>query len=219
MNNRLVKLSLMILLSSLLIVFVFLLLKENSSKNNIHVNKGSGEEKEESVDGVDAWKTYVNKEYGFSLKYPNLLLITEQESVGDYLFFVSFDSTKYTQRDGIRVGVSKSSQEKVIENIQESFDEDYKVIVDRTYEVNGNNFKEKQYEDVMTKQKKAFAFLADSGLVFSISTSPDQLKEVVDSFEIIKDLGINCGDKNSCPSGFFCDGGVCIKTNGSATLP
>lgn len=223
-KNPLLTIGFLLMLVSVGVLFAYYFLKVEKRGENLQ--RVPDKEGEENVSVRTAnWLSYENSEFKFSLRHPLYLYKREFKDVGGYLYLIRFEETKFSKEKGIVVGVSEGEFAEVLGSIKNSLIEEGGKEVD-TKEINfegkrGNvTFFDPEGAD---GEKRAVAVIENENLVYSISTTPEQIDLVLSTFTFLNSESDNifCGGIAgvSCPDGFSCKyngdypdaGGVCIK--------
>jgi hypothetical protein len=185
--SRLVK----ILLYSLFIIFfvvaVYLLLNlktKTSLDGSTVFEKQNGEtaQKNENI----KWEPYLNMTYRYALMYPGTLTKNEYEDEGGYLHFIRFEENELSVGKGVAVGVTKRDMDEEVSEIKKQVldSEIGKLSTENKIVLKGLKGIRLDFEPKAGKvgEKRAVVVVNKNSLSYSISTVPEQIDIVLESF-------------------------------------
>ncbi len=175
---------------SYFLVRLLILKKPPSLDKLVFSQENKNENKKESKGNEEfPWEVYVNKKFGYSLSHPSLLFKNEFKNPGRYLHFVRFEETNFSNQKGVAVGVSQGSLEEEAKIIKEEFGSDAKLVSEKYITVNGVKGLNLEFEpnnsSLKESEKRAVVIFEKEGWVYSISTVPEQIERVLESFKFL----------------------------------
>lgn len=132
-------------------------------------------------------KEYINEEYGYKVKYNKFLDAREYEDTEEYLNFVKFEENQFSNTKGFAIGVTSRTREEEKGKITAEFEERFETSVEDEKEVkvgkhDGIELRYSQKEDL---EPRSIVIVNNGSFTFSISTVPDQMDEILSSFEFL----------------------------------
>ena len=174
-----------------LIIFILILgaaafilstkVKKNAQSKKI-VNDISGSNFQEK--GV--WEQYSNSDYKFSLNIPQGLHKSEFEGQGGYDYFVEFNKTNEVDADGVHIGVSTKLLQEEDEKVTESIRKASLIEPTKSGEISIAGLKgyRLDYQTENNSETRSIIFISKDKYVYSISTTPEQMARVIESFKL-----------------------------------
>jgi len=135
---------------------------------------------------VFEWQEYKNEEYGFRLEHPKLLFKRTFKDKGGYPFFIRFEETKFSLEKGLALGISKRPQEEEIESVISSLSkEGAKLVREEKIKVQDVDGTRLDFEPEREGEKRSLVIFSKGNYTYSISTVPEQIERVIESFGFI----------------------------------
>jgi hypothetical protein len=140
-------------------------------------------------DDVSNWKTYVDDTYGYSVKYPPLLVPREGKT-GVYLRFVVFLATKGSGESGFAVSVRETELDEEVVFIKEEIQKDAKGKLIREDKIVRDGYSgirlEYEPEKAEDAEPRVVAVLNNGRYSYTISARPEQIDKILSTFELTK---------------------------------
>jgi len=133
-------------------------------------------------------KVYQAEEYNFRFLYPGDLVVRKVNVQDSYLLSLKFEETKLSDNKGIALGVSKKTAAKEIEDISRIFEKEGGELVDRgEIEIGGVRMLRFDFKPKFEGnfQEKSLVVFSKGDLTYSISTTPDQIMDVLLGFSFL----------------------------------
>lgn len=145
-------------------------------------------------EGKNEWISLVNDEYGYRIKHPPHLNIEDVEEKGSYKSFIRFDENPdYTKERGIAVGVRNTTLSQEVFQIKQEVTAggeaklvDEEEFTHQGYDAVGLSFEPlegAEYYEYL--EPKSVVIINNGTYSYSISTVPQQMQKLLDSFEFV----------------------------------
>lgn len=135
------------------------------------------------------WVPYTNAQFKYALNYPISLTVFETKDKGGYLEFTRFDENGLTGDKGIGVGVRKNDLKSEVIQIKKEFNDmgDGKLVSENNLKIGDYEAVELSYEpkDPTNAEKRSVVILSNDNYAYSISTVPEQIIQVLETFRIL----------------------------------
>lgn len=174
-----------IMFISLVILGGFLYVRTSNSKESQNGNSETTSVNQDVDQSKVIWEEFTNDKYGFTIAHPPLLLKRETEDEGGYLYFVRFEENQYSLGKGIAIGVGENTRDEEVAKIKKEIKDEATIDPEseETIKVAGQNAIRLNYQDKGQYESKSFVIFEKDGKTYSISTVPDQIDRVIESFE------------------------------------
>jgi hypothetical protein len=132
------------------------------------------------------WDEYKNEEFEFSLEHPNLLYKREFRDQGSYKLFIRFEENKFSIEKGLALGISGRTKEEELAYNKESLTQaGAKLVNVEKITVYGQEATRLDFEPQGEGEKRSVVVFSRGDYSYSISTVPEQIGRVVESFKFI----------------------------------
>jgi len=132
------------------------------------------------------WRTYLNKDYYFSLKYPPLLYQRELENQGGYLYFIRFEETEFSRDKGLAVGVSDENSDDEIKRIKQEFSQGAKLVNEGEIDLGEIKAIRLDFEPEIAGGEKRTVVIFNKGeYSYSLSSVPEQIEKILAGFDFL----------------------------------
>lgn len=132
-----------------------------------------------------SWRLYTNEEFSYEVLLPGFLYKREFINEGGYEHFIRFEETAFSVDKGVAIGVTRISSQEELEKMKNELGQDSELVDEKNVFVSGieavylrfvPNFEE--------AEERAFVVFEKEGLTYSISTTPEQIDRVLESFKL-----------------------------------
>ncbi|SRR3990172_4156191 len=135
---------------------------------------------------VLAWVEYKNDEFGFQMMYPKFLYRREFRDQGGFKVFLLFEETKFSSEKGLGLGVSERTFKEEVENTKTSFSkQDAKLVKEEKINVGDQEGIRLDFEPEGEGEKRSAVIFSKEKYSYSISTVPEQIEKVIQSFKFL----------------------------------
>ncbi len=135
---------------------------------------------------TSSWDVYTNNKYRYSVSYPKLLYKKEFENQGGYLHFVRFEENNFSKEKGIAIGVRETTLKEEVARLKDDFSKEGKLIKEEEIKVMGKNGVRLEFEPkIQGNESRTLVILERENWVYSISTVPEQMDRVLESFKFL----------------------------------
>jgi hypothetical protein len=174
-----------IMFISLVVFGGFLFVRTRNSQESQIDNAPTATLNQDADQSKVMWQEFTNDKYGFTVARPPLLIKRETENEGGYLYFVRFEENQYSLGKGVAIGVGENTRDEEVNNIKKSIKDEAGIDPDSEEEiiVSDQDAIKLTYHDNGQYESRAFVVFEKNGKTFSISTVPEQMNRVVESFE------------------------------------
>ena len=171
-------------LTTLAVYLVVTLLAKRSPQSSEAVVGSVSESLDEEVEVP--WRTYTNEAYGYEISHPGLLYQREFVDSGGYEHFVRFEETQFSLDKGVAVGVSLKSAEEELNAMKSELSENAELVEERSISVAGLEAAYILFRPSFEGgEERAIAVFEGNGATFSVSTVPEQMDKVLQSFKFL----------------------------------
>lgn len=183
---------LMFLVIALLILFINIVIGKFSGINQFNnvdeINTNTEIIEEQSREVASDWETFINIEYGFSVKVPRLLIKREQDANEEYLFFVKFEENRFSEEKGVAIGVSDRNLADEEAKTKEIFDKNFEELEPEKedFALKGYQAVKLEYKGKGSNEPRVIVLVNDGQYSYSMSTTPDQIDRVMEGFVFLK---------------------------------
>lgn len=187
-GKNILSVSFLLLISSLFIASVYLFIKYRRGLETVSTPAVPVEKEKVVSDEVSAWKTYLDKAYGYTIKYPPLLVPREAED-SVYLRFVVFLSAEGTGESGFALSVRDTVLDAEASLIKEEIQKDVLGRLVREGEIVKDGFSgvrlEYEPEEPGEAESRTVVILNNGQYSYTISAHPSQIDKILDNFDLI----------------------------------
>lgn len=177
-----------LLLSFSLVVASIYLFLRTKEKDNVTFENTPSQIKELDTEKEGAWKTLVDEEYGYSVKYPSLLEPRTIEN-DSYLSFVIFFVPQGVKGSGFALSVRESSLDEEARLIKEEFQRDLSAKIVSEERLDMGEYSGMRFEiEPITEgdgEKRTAIILNNGQYSYTISSTPDQIDLLFSNFKLI----------------------------------
>lgn len=142
-----------------------------------------------TITQTGSWPQYTNKEYGYSLLHPRFLLKREYRNEGGYLYFVKFEETEYSVEKGVAVGVSKTVLKDETQRLKKEMTQflEADLVAETQFNLNGYDAVRLEYvvKNKEVGEDRTIVLVTKGDYVYSLSTVPQQIDQVIISFKFL----------------------------------
>ena len=133
------------------------------------------------------WEEYRNEEFRFRVELPKFLYEREFRDKGGYVFFIRFEETKFSLEKGVAIGVSGKTYEEEVEGTKTNLTESgAKLVKEEKITVDDFEGTKLDFEPEGEGEKRSVVIFSKEGYSYSISTVPEQISRVTESFKFLK---------------------------------
>lgn len=187
-TDTLLKIGSVVLFLSLTTLLSYLLTKIYLSPKNFSDSQ-SLYSKEISPTPHSVWDEYKDEEFKFSISHPRFLYKKEFKDAGGYVKFIRFEETDFSREKGLALGIRKAKQEDEVSRIKGEFlnDPNARLVKETNILVAGVMGRRLDFEplDPSSGEKKSVVIFSRGDLVYSLSTVPEQIVRLVNSFKFL----------------------------------
>ena len=185
-----------ILRSVLFLVFLLLIAVSSylwfSKNKNFQKNSYSTDQEEilnpkstRNVEEKVELMTYENEDFGFTVDYPADITLNQIGEHGDYLDFIRFIEYENSKSKGIMVGIDETTLDKEVIKVKKDIENEETAVLFKEQDMNVYGLKAKGfiYKPVNNAdlEERAIVVIQKGKYVFSISTVPEQIDQIVSS--------------------------------------
>ncbi|OGM25035.1 hypothetical protein A2715_03780 [Candidatus Woesebacteria bacterium RIFCSPHIGHO2_01_FULL_39_32] len=133
------------------------------------------------------WEEYRNEEFRFRVERPKFLYEREFKDQGGYVFFIRFEETKFSIEKGVAIGVSGKTYEEEVEGTKTILTESgAKLVKEDKITVDDFEGTRLDFEPTGEGEKRSVVIFSKGDYSYSISTVPEQVEKVIESFKFLE---------------------------------
>lgn len=168
-------------------LYFFLLVKKSVPSGQ--TNLGNKQENTQERHITNNWVQFENKEFGYRISHPPLLIKIEYKNDGGFKDFIRFEETDKSLGKGIGVGVSESSLSEEVKELKEEmakFEGAKLVKEEKLSLIKYDGFiLEYKTQENSQGEDRTIVLIQKDNYTYSISTVPEQIDRAMNSFSFL----------------------------------